>query len=137
MEIIYPMAALVFLTCLIGFSLGTSRLIAAFSGKVHPKYFRLMTGFDVPDHIAKLSRNFENLLEVPILFYVGCIVVLVTETTSSFFITTAWVFFVTRLAHTLIHITYNNPLHRFFAFLAGFISVIVLWVNLVLQVMTA
>ncbi|HZJ91901.1 MAG TPA: MAPEG family protein [Thiopseudomonas sp.] len=131
MEIIYPMFALVVLTFVIGFSMGISRLISAKKGLVDRRYFQLFTG-SAPDSIVKLGRNFSNLLEVPVLFYAVGIILLALDITSQLMLGLAWAFVVLRVIHSIIHVTYNNPMHRFLVFLLSSSIVLVMWIQLVI-----
>jgi len=133
MDIIYPMFALVLLTLLVGFSLGISRVRAAFSGQVDPAYYRLFRGAVPPEKLEQLSRNFSNLFEVPVLFYVFGILCLVTGTESKLILGLSWIYVALRCVHTAIHISYNHPLHRFFAFLASVVVVTALWILLLVN----
>lgn len=132
MEIIYPMFALVVLTFVIGFSTGISRLISAKKGLVDRRYFKLFAGYTPPDNIVKLGRNFSNLLEVPILFYAVGIILLTLDVNNQIMLGFAWAFVAFRIIHSVIHVTYNNPIHRFLAFLLSSSIVLVMWVQLVM-----
>ena len=136
MGIIYPMFTLVILTFIVGFSTGISRFISAKNGDVNPKYFKLLSGYTPPDNIVKLGRNFSNLFEVPVLFYVLGIILLVLEINNSLMVTLGWAFVIFRIIHSVIHITYNNPIHRFVAFLVSSSIVLVMWIQLIVIVKT-
>ena len=69
-----------------------------------------------------------NLLELPMLFYVVCIVLYVTAGASTVTIALAWAFVVLRVVHSAIHLTYNRVLHRLAVFTASNAALIVLWV---------
>lgn len=133
-QIIYPMFALVLLTFAVGLGLGISRLISASKGHVDPRYFKLFTGYDAPDNIVKISRNFSNLLEAPVLFYVLGTLVVALGITSSTILVFAWCFVALRVVHSIIHITYNNPFHRFLAYLLSSSLILIMWVELVIIV---
>ncbi len=132
MEIIYPMFALVVLTFVIGFSTGISRLVSAKKGHVDRRYFKLLSGYAPPDYIVKLGRNFSNLLEVPVLFYALGIILLALGINNSLMLGFAWAFVGLRVIHSFIHVTYNNPIHRFLAFLLSSSIVLIMWVQLIL-----
>lgn len=134
MEIIYPMFALVLVTFIVGFSLGISQLIGVKKGKFDPRYLRLISGYDVPEGIIKLRRNFSNLLELPILFYILCITLLVLNIESQLMLILAWAFVVLRVIHSVIHVSYNHPLHRFFPFLLSTSILLAMWINLIIVV---
>lgn len=134
MDIIYPMFVLVVLTFVVGFSTGVSRLIHAKKGRVDPRYFKLFNGYTPPDSMLKLARNFSNLLEVPVLFYTVSIVSLSLGLANHTMIILAWSFVILRMIHSVINITYNNPLHRFVVFLLSSVIVLVMWVHLVMSI---
>lgn len=132
MEIIYPMFALVVLTFVIGFSTGISRFVSATKGHVDRRYFKLLSGYAPPDYIVKLSRNFSNLFEVPVLFYALGTITLTLDINNSLILGLAWAFVFLRIVHSFIHVTYNNPIHRFLTFLLSSIIVLIMWVQLFL-----
>lgn len=134
MYIIYPMFVLIILTFVVGFSMGVSRLISVKKGQVHPEYYKLLSGYTPPEYVIKLSRNFSNLLEVPILFYILGVLMVALNASSSLILTLAWCFVGLRLVHSIIHITYNHPKHRFYVFLASCLVVLVMWIKLILLI---
>ena len=69
MAIFYPLFALVMLTFVMAVATGASRLTSVRRRDIDPKYYRLMTGATPPDYVQKTGRNFANLLETPVLFY--------------------------------------------------------------------
>jgi hypothetical protein len=131
MDIIYPMFALVVLTFIVGFSTGISRLMSAEKGLVDPRYFRLFAGHTPPDSMLKLGRNFSNLFEVPVLFYAVGIINLTLGFNDKLMIGFAWAFVILRIIHSIIHVTYNNPMHRFLVFLLSSCIVLIMWIQLV------
>jgi hypothetical protein len=132
MGIIYPMFALVVLTFTIGFSTGIARLVCAKKGHVDRRYFKLLSGYAPPDYIVKLGRNFSNLLEVPVLFYALGIILLTLDINNSLMLGFAWAFVGFRIIHSFIHVSYNNPIHRFLAFLLSSSIVLIMWVQLII-----
>lgn len=134
MEIIYPIFALVILTITVGFSLGASRLVSVKKRHVNRRYYKLMSGYEAPEYVQKISRNFTNLLELPILFYVLGVLTITLNINSSFINGLAWGVVVLRLVHSCIHIIYNNPKHRFYSFLFSAIILLIMWVELILIV---
>jgi len=74
--------------------------------------------------VAGPSDNFQNLLEMPVLFYVLIILLLDTGHASSGFVTAAWAFVGLRTLHSAIHCTYNDVMHRFTVYA---LSSLLLW----------
>ena len=69
-----------------------------------------------------------NLLELPQLFYVGCLLIYIANIASPSLVVLAWLYAVFRIAHSVVHLTYNNPVHRLYVFAASNTMLLVLWV---------
>ena len=74
--------------------------------------------------VSAPSDNLINLFELPVLFYVLIMLLVITGVDSAGFVAAAWAYVALRALHSLIHCTYNRVLHRFAAYAA---SSIVLW----------
>jgi len=131
--LLYPMALMVLLSLIVGAVAVKSRFASVKQGQVKPKYFKLMSGQQVPEIITKTTRNFNNQFEIPVLFYVVCTLYISLDVTSLFAVILAWLFVAFRYLHSYIHLTYNHLLHRMIAFWLAFVCVIALWVNLLVQ----
>lgn len=68
MDIIYPVFTLVLFTFVVLMALATSRFVSVRRRDVNPKLFVLMAGYEPPVYVQKLTRNFANLLEIPMFF---------------------------------------------------------------------
>lgn len=137
MELIYPLFAMVVLTAVVGVLTAFNRIRSAKTGEVDPRYFRLMANYPISDRVAKYGRNFDNLFEVPVLFYAVGVLAIAVNSVNGLMVTLAWVFVGLRVLHTLIHLTYNHPLHRFAPFFLSFVCVLVMWIDLVVAVGSA
>ncbi|MGI9293499.1 MAG: MAPEG family protein [Pseudomonadales bacterium] len=73
----------------------------------------------LPDFAKYPSDNFKNLFEVPVLFYVICAYLFMTQTVDATHITCAWVFCIGRYAHSLVQCTFNNVTVRFLVYLVS------------------
>jgi len=116
LSILKPIFALFFWTFCVLLQIPIARFRAAFKGEVKASDFRLGESESVPAHVRLPNRNYMNLLELPVLFYVLCLVVAVTGISSPVFVALAWVYVVLRVLHSIIHLSYNNVLHRLFVF---------------------
>jgi hypothetical protein len=94
---------------------------------LNPRYYELNRGGKLPDYLAKVSHNYDNLLALPILFYVASIMLFVTAKVEVAQIIMAWVFVASRYVHSYIHTTYNNVRHRMKAFMLGVVTLIGMW----------
>ncbi|MGJ8663343.1 MAG: MAPEG family protein [Marinicella sp.] len=133
-QILIPVFLQVMLTFGILFVLGILRYLSVGKRTVHPKDYVLMTGQDQwPVMIQKLGRSFHNQLEVPILFYVLAVLILVTGIESPQLLTMAWVYVGLRYLHALIHISYNKVIHRFGVFIISCGWLIAMWIMFILE----
>ena len=131
MDIIYPVFSLVMLTFIVAFATGISRVISVRRREVNPKHYILMTGDTPPDYVQKIGRNFANLLETPILFYLLAALVVALKIDSALMLNLAWLYVGFRLVHTLIHISYNYVIHRFMAFVLSMLTLLAMWIEFI------
>ena len=131
MDIIYPVLSLVMLTFIVAFATGISRVISVRRREVNPKHYILMTGDTPPDYVQKIGRNFANLLETPILFYLLAALVVALKIDSALMLNLAWLYVGLRLVHTLIHISYNYVIHRFMAFVLSMLTLLAMWIEFI------
>ena len=128
---LYALFVLVILTMVIMVLTARVRIESVQSGTVPQSYYSLMEGHDIPDFVAKTTRNFNNLFEVPTLFYAGGAVYLALDQAGQLPIVSAWIFVAARVMHSIIHLSYNNVLHRLVIFAIGNLSVLVMWLGIV------
>ena len=81
-KMLHAMFMLVILTTVIMVLTARVRIGSVKSGEVSQNYYSLMQGHDIPDFVAKTTRNFNNLFEVPTLFYAGFAVYLALDQTE-------------------------------------------------------
>lgn len=137
-QLLIPMFLQVLLTFAILFASGYLRYRSVGKKTVNPKDYVLMTGQDQwPELLQKLGRSFHNQLEVPVLFYVWVVMVLVTGVESVTLLYMAWGYVVLRYIHAFIHIVYNNVLHRFTVFLVSCLLLLTMWFMLLSSAMEA
>lgn len=132
---LYPMAMMVLLTFIVGLIAARARFANVRSGDVKVRYFKLMQGQDVPERVTVTTRSFNNMFEVPLLFYVACTLYISLGIGGAAGVVLAWLFVALRYAHALIHLTFNGLLQRMLVFWASFVCVLLLWINLVWQQM--
>jgi len=119
LSIVHPILAMFGLTALVWLRMYWLRVPAALRGEMKPAYMRVGSGPPPPERVVAAGRHFSNLFEVPILFYVLCLLLLVLERVDGIYVALAWSFAIARALHSAIHLTYNNPIHRFAAYVAG------------------
>jgi hypothetical protein len=128
--ILLPMGALALLTFLVLMLVPVRRFRAAFAGEVGAGDFRYGESPRVPGEVSIPNRNYMNLLELPVLFYVVCVLNYVTSpTVSETTLALAWVYVGLRAAHSAVHLTYNNVMHRLAMFAASNVVLATLWIT--------
>lgn len=77
---------------------------------------------------VQATDNFRNLFETPVLFYALVACAIGVSYVPPWLALGAWCYFGLRLAHSLIHCTYNQVMHRLAIFALSFVLLVVLWV---------
>ena len=125
-SILYPLLAQVALTFILMLRMGRLRVGAIRRRKV--RFTDIALGQQVwPDNVQQASNAFRNQFELPVLFYLIIVLVIVTRAVDGLMVLLAWLFVLARLAHAWIHVTHNNVQHRFYAFLAGALLLVAMW----------
>jgi len=129
--ILYPMLTLVGWTQAVLGLIPWRRVRAARAGQVTPEDFRYGESPRVPPAVSLANRNYMNLLELPVLFYVVSLTYYVTGLADGLVLAVAWLYVGLRLVHSLVHVSYNAVMHRLACFAASNLALLVLWVVLV------
>lgn len=132
-DILYPVFGLVALTFVVLIQIPIRRFRAAFSGRVTVEDFSLGESANVPPETSLPNRNYMNLLELPVLFYVVCLSLYVTERGDSVACTLAWIYVAVRALHSGVHLTYNNVIHRLIMFATSNFVLAAIWIRFFLQ----
>jgi len=85
-----------------------------------------------PERARQASNAFDNQFQLPVLFYVACLIAVGFGATP-FEVVVAALFVVSRYVHAFIHVTSNHVIRRFQAYLAGVVLLCVLWVDLAVR----
>lgn len=128
-----PVVALVVLTAIVGVMMAVYRNAAVLRGAVSIRYFRAFTDDKPAEWLERPARAYMNLLELPVLFYVVCLLMLTTRTFDAVQVALAWLFVITRYVHAVIYIGINHVPLRFIAFLSGALTLAVLWTRFAMR----
>jgi len=128
---LYPMFAMILLTFVVAGYLLRLRIEAVKSGKVRLSSFRLNDTENIPPNMLQASRNYSNLFEMPLLFYAAGTLALALHSETTGIILLGWLFVLSRILHSWIHLTNNNVIRRMQAFMAGNVCVLLIWIILV------
>ena len=133
--IFLPVVALAALTLVVALLLLRARFRAGYRRQVNLGDFRYGESQRVPPEARLPSRNLSNLFEFPVLFYVGCVILFVTGSVDAAGLALAWAYVACRALHSLIHLSYNNVVHRLAAFAASNVVLLLIWIRLGLAVL--
>jgi hypothetical protein len=107
MEVLLPVFVQVILTLVVAFMLAYKRVTAIRSGEVRGKKIALREP-NWPEQTRQIENNYLNQFELPVLFYVLMILLLITRKADYILITLAWIFVAMRIAHAYVHLTSNR-----------------------------
>jgi hypothetical protein len=88
-----------------------------------------------PPRVTQLGNAYHNQYQMPVLFYVLVILALALRKADLLFVIMSWIFVVLRIVHAGIHVTTNRLIHRFSAFVASSIVLLVMWIIFALRVL--
>ena len=123
--IFQPMILQAGLMVLVAFWLVWARVGSVVLGKIDMKDV-LKNGYK--GWIKQAGDNFSNQYELPILFFVLCFILFLTNSVTQLAVGLAWFFAVSRIFHALIHLSFNNISIRFLVFFSGAIAVVGLFI---------
>lgn len=135
-DLLLPMFAMVLLTASIFVTNLVVRVHAVRTKAVPARYFKTFdaTGLTPPVRLTQLKNHMDNLFQVPVLFYAGCLAAMALQVVPAHMVTLAWAYVGLRCIHTLVHTTYNRVVHRMTVFVLSNVALMVMWVRLVLAV---
>jgi hypothetical protein len=123
-----PMGVLAFLTFGVLLLIPIRRFRAGAAGQIVADDFKFGESATVPGHVSIPNRNYMNLLELPMLFYVGSLMFFVTGKVDAVVLIVAWLYVALRAIHSAIHLTYNRVGHRLIPFALSNLVLTVCWV---------
>lgn len=133
--ILLPVFVLVALTFALAIWMGVERNRAIHARQVRIKDIALTTeGW--PERAKQISNAYHNQYELPVLFYILVILALITKKADLIFVVLSWVFVISRLVHAFIHTTSNRVPRRFFVYVFGLATLLILWVMFAFQILT-
>jgi len=95
-------------------------------------YFKTYSAENLPDELIVIARHFDNQFQVPMLFMITGSLLLTFVHLPAWVAVLAWIFVLSRVVHTRIHLGSNNVLNRVKAYLTGWIVLFVLWIKIVI-----
>jgi hypothetical protein len=127
LHLIAACLAMVLLTAIVGLTMLRNRVREMMRKRLDAQQIADSTRMAAQLQDIQAADNFRNLFEVPVLFYTLVAIALATGYVPSWLVVCAWIFVALRVAHSLIHCTYNKVFHRLAVFLPGFALLIGMW----------
>jgi hypothetical protein len=128
-----PVFALVALTALIWLLMVVVRNTAIIRGLSSPEYYLAYNTKAPAEWIERPARTFNNLMQVPAMFYVVCALMIVTHSMDRSQLVYAWMYVGLRLVHACIYIRWNYLPYRFATWVASCVTLGVIWARFALQ----
>ena len=122
--------AYVFLLLFLNFRL---RVRAVKKG-MHGSYFKAFQGTDVPDQVIIFGRHIDNQFQAPLYFMVSCLAAAQAGAVTGFTLTCAWLFVLSRMYHSYIHLGSNKVLRRAKIYAFGWLFIFLIWGQVLVSV---
>jgi hypothetical protein len=131
--LIPPIVSLVALTFAVLVLTAVVRNLAVFRGTASARYYRDYVSDTPSEKLERPARTFNNLLQVPVLFYAACALMIATGNLDRVQVTLAWLFVALRVVHAFVYIVFNRLAYRFSLFAASSIVLGVLWARFAIR----
>ncbi len=133
--ILYPVLCQVLLTftVLILMARARSRSMRSLGQKLDDRDMRLGQNAWT-DEAVQAANNYKNQFEMPVLFYAVCAFALILRQVDTVLVALAWVFALSRIAHSVVHIGPNMIPPRAVTFLIGVAALLTMWIVLGVRV---
>jgi hypothetical protein len=103
-----------------------ARIAAVKSGKARLKEIATSNA-GWPPEVRKLSNNFDNQFQTPMLWYGACALIVATGMADGVSAGLSWLFLAMRIIHSAVHTGSNVIMRRLIAFLVGLSTLVVMW----------
>jgi hypothetical protein len=105
------------------------------ANKINPQRVQSRDGArQVLQAVSAPADHLNNLLELPLLFYIATILIWLLQVSDSSYLTMAWLYVFLRFIHSAVHLSYNKVMHRFAAFGVSSLVLLLIWLRLSLDI---
>jgi hypothetical protein len=132
--VLLPLFVQVALTFGLFFWMAYHRVTLIRSGTVHPREVALREP-NWPPHVLQIANAAHNQLEIPVLFYILTILVIITRHADLLFVVLAWFFVLIRIAHAYVHVTSNRISVRGPVFGLSLLILFIMWVVFAVRIL--
>ncbi len=134
--LLIPLLALVFLTFLVWVYMYVTRVREIKRKSIDPQSLDTRVhGQALLTDSGAQADNLKNLFELPVLFYVAVLLTLVLMIQDQLLVQLVWSYVALRYVHSLVHCTYNRVMHRFIAYAASCLVLMLIWARLAAYVL--
>lgn len=130
---LFAMALLV--TVVTGFML-RERVGEFTSRRIHPQKLPSSSQMQGVLENTRAADNYKNLFEMPVLFYLLCALLYMSQQVSVGKLIAAWAYVALRYLHSYIHIGYNKVMDRFKVFITSASLLYGMWIAFFVQLVT-
>ncbi|MBZ9771294.1 MAPEG family protein [Mesorhizobium sp. CO1-1-8] len=131
--IFWPVLAHVLLIYIVYCVLGRRRYGAIRSGEAKRGQFKVRS--TEPTSSVTVAANLTNQFELPVLFYVLCLTLHLTNGVNYLTLALMWIFVASRYFHAWVHLTSNNLLLRSRSFFVSAVILLLGWIWLALHLL--
>ncbi|WP_374012858.1 MAPEG family protein [Pseudoxanthomonas koreensis] len=133
LSLVYAAVAMILLTAAVAVTMLVTRIREMKARRIHPQAVATAGAMAARLENSQAADNFRNLFETPVLFYALVAMAVGMGFVPGWLAAAAWVYVALRVAHSLIHCTYNRVMHRLAAFLPGFLLLVAMWAGYAMQ----
>jgi hypothetical protein len=90
-----------------------------------------------PKRATQFGYAFANQFELPVLFYVLTILVIITRHADLLFVLLAWIFVLMRVLQAVVHVTNNNVRIRGAYYGVGALILFIMWIIYIVRIILA
>ena len=138
MQFLVPISIMVLLNLFSIFRLIYMATMYTLNKDVKLGQFRIYEG-EFPDRLRSARQQFQNMLEIPILFYLLCLLNIYFENYNQFDIILCWFFVVFRVIHFFIRLQNQktiNVIPRTLVFIISLIFLTIGWFSFIINTIT-
>ena len=135
MEFLLPLSIMVFLNLFLTFRLLYMATMYTLNKEVKLSQFRINEGL-FPDRLRSARQHYQNMFEIPILFYLLCLLNIFFNHYRQFDIILAWGFVFFRVLHFSIRVQNQkniNIIPRTLVFVMSLILLTIGWINFIIN----
>ena len=132
--ILYPLLPVVFMNFFVIFHMRYVIEKAIKKREVRYSWFRVYEG-SAPEYMLAARHHYKNYFELPILFYLFCIILYVINDVRDLDLWIAWLFVVFKLIHSYIRLTSNYVPNRAYTFYICMLLLLGGWIYLAIRIL--